>query len=186
MPPYRWVNIICNTPEAPCILNTTTLKVRILYLRFVTHHSHGQVNITDWVEVRSWSGWTPWSCHSWSANSASVNKNSPHFMKFQCSWLSSQQSATFPCLGPDQYSPHPPNTRNVHFNIIIPSTPMSSRSRLPTKILHAFLFSTARATCPTQFILPDFVGRIIFVAKHKVWNSWLYSYYFYLLLLPTS
>jgi len=23
MPPYRWVNIICNTSEAPCILKTT-------------------------------------------------------------------------------------------------------------------------------------------------------------------
>jgi hypothetical protein len=34
----------------------------------------------------------------------------------------------------------------VHFNIILPSTPMSSRSRLPTKTLHAFLFSIARAT----------------------------------------
>lgn len=72
MPPYRWVSIICNASEAPCIFKTTTL--RLSQNSIFTHHSHGQVNIIDWVEVRSWSEWTPWSSHPWSANISSVNK----------------------------------------------------------------------------------------------------------------
>jgi hypothetical protein len=60
----------------------------------------------------------------------------------------------------------------VHRNIILPSVLPSPSSlffsRLPTKILHAFLISTTRATFPAHFILLELITLIIFVEEYKL------------------
>jgi hypothetical protein len=66
---------------------------------------------------------------SWEAkNVLSYSKNSPHFMEPEGSLPCSQQSATCPYPEQDQSSLCPPSyLSKIHFNIILPSTPGSSK-----------------------------------------------------------
>ena len=62
----------------------------------------------------------------------------------------------------------------VHFNIILPSTPRSSKQSLssfPTKTLCASLLSPTSATCPTQVILHDLRSGIIFGEVYRLGSS---------------
>ena len=85
------------------------------------------------------------------------------------------QTVHFPCLQkrvtyhqPDQSSPKPPiHSFKIHFNIILPATPTSSKWPLPsdcsTKTLTVFLFSP---TCHTPHLyLPQFYH------SNHIWNS---------------
>ena len=70
----------------------------------------------------------------------------------------SQEPATFSCPKTDQSSPCPPsNYSKIHFNIIFPSTPVSSEwflpSDFPTKILYAHLLFPIRVTCSAYLLL---------------------------------
>ena len=60
---------------------------------------------------------------------------SRHFIKPQISPPLSQESATCPCPKPDQSSP-PILVLKIHINIILPSTPISSKSSLYPRFLH--------------------------------------------------
>ena len=79
----------------------------------------------------------------------------------------SQVPAICPYPEPDQSSPCPPSHfLKIHFYIIFPSTPWSSKrflpSGLPTKTLYASLLYPLLATCPASPIISYFVPRIIF------------------------
>ena len=70
----------------------------------------------------------------------------------------SQKPATSPYPDPDQSSPWPQSYfLKIHFNIILPSKPRSSKLLLPsgvsTKIVFTPLLSSIRATCPTHIFL---------------------------------
>jgi len=92
-------------------------------------------------------------------------------MALKVSLPSSQQPTNYPYLAPDQPSPRLPNRLKIHFNIILPFTPRSSKSSLtlglPTKMLHAPLLFFIRATCPAHLIILYMITRIIFVEKYK-------------------
>ena len=86
--------------------------------------------------------------------------------------LASIQSQINPIYVP---SPH---FFRINFNIILPSTPVSSkwllRSGIPTKISYYFLLSSMRATCLVHLILHNFTTRI-FVEANNLWSSALRS-----------
>ena len=55
-------------------------------------------------------------------------KNSPHFMESECSLPHLQEAATCPYSEPDQSSPCPSiRFPEDHLNVILPSTPTSSK-----------------------------------------------------------
>ena len=76
----------------------------------------------------------------------------------------SQASATCPCPGPAQSSPHT-HILEIHPNIIQPSTPRSPQWSLSLRFPHQDpirpLSATIRATCPAHLILLDFITRTI-------------------------
>jgi len=81
-----------------------------------------------------------------------------------------------------------------HFNIIIPSTPVSFKwffpSRCPTKTLHPRLISPIRATCPTHLIITISYLSVSFTVTTTNTTTYYYYYYYYyyilLLLLHTT
>ena len=65
-----------------------------------------------------------------------------------------------------------PSHFKIHFNIILSSTPGSSKhlhfSSFPTKTPYVSLLFSIRATRPTLFILVDLITRIIFGEEYRV------------------
>ena len=68
----------------------------------------------------------------------------------------------------------------IHLNIILPSTPGSSKWFFPpsfsTKTLYKSLLSPIRATCPTQPILLDLMTRTIMGGEYRSLSSSLCSF----------
>ena len=106
----------------------------------------------------------------------------------------SQQPATFPLQ--NQLDPvHAPTSNllkihpihaspshflNTHFNIILPSTPWSSKwlfpSGFPSTTLYTPLLSTIRATYSAHLILLDFITRTVFGEQYSSLSSSLCSF----------
>jgi hypothetical protein len=85
----------------------------------------------------------------------------------------SQDPITGPYSRPDN-SVHSllPHLYKIHFNIILPSTPILPSGPFPwgfsIKMLYVSLFSPTRVTCPAHLILLDFITPLIFDAQHKL------------------
>jgi hypothetical protein len=60
---------------------------------------------------------------------------------------------------------------NIHFNIILPSTPMSAKwLGSAIKILYQFLVSPIRTTCHARLILGDFMTACFALTNYKNYN----------------
>jgi hypothetical protein len=71
---------------------------------------------------------------------------------------------------------------NVHFNIILPSDPSSSKwtlSGFPTKALYALLLSPDTRYMPAYLIILDLITRMIFGEQYRSWSSSLWSFLHY-------
>jgi len=76
---------------------------------------------------------------------------------------------TCPFAKPDKSIPNHPNLFYGPFNDILAMPNLLSSlflSRLRTKILYAFIFSSKHAVCPAHLIILDLITRIIFGDKY--------------------
>ena len=102
----------------------------------------------------------------------SESRNSPHFMEPEGSLPHSQVPATCPYPEPAR-SVHTPTFHflKIHLNVILPSTPGSSKWSLSLRFLHqnpvSPLPSPIRATCPAHPILLDFITRTILSVRYR-------------------
>jgi hypothetical protein len=102
-------------------------------------------------------------------------------MKREGSLPHSQVPATCPYPEPHRSSPCPDiPLLNTHLNIILPSTPGSSKwflpSRFPAKTLYTPLCSPLRATSPAYLILVGLITRTILGEHYRSSGSSLCSF----------
>jgi hypothetical protein len=114
-----------------------------------------------WLIVQLTAVWMNISMHTVIPKKLTVPqpvKQFPSFKEPEGSLPHSQQLAICPHAEPDQsISTHPLHFLKINCNIILPSTPISSKSSLsfrpPHQTLYATLLSPVRATCPAHIVL---------------------------------
>jgi len=101
-----------------------------------------------------------------------IVKKFPHFIKPKYTLPCPQQPAT--CVHPKPQQPSsclPNNFFKIHFNIILPSMPWSSKWSLSFRFLHQNpLLFPIHTTCPTHLIHLDLITRIVFGEQYNSWS----------------
>ena len=132
--------------------------------------------MTYWTQLDETSRCDTLKCHkqinnslnSCEANMSSASQKTPrNFMAPKGSLPHSQQPTTCPCPEAYRSSPCPhPSSLKIHFNIILPSTPRSSKWS-PFLTFPYQNLAPIRATCPAHFSLLDFITRLIFGEEYR-------------------
>jgi hypothetical protein len=145
-----------------------------LYITAVTiQYTHSLLNIQirsyrkQWATVTKPMGLSP----SWEATSRSATQKLPDLLwnsKIHYRVHKSPPLPLSPARSIQSIPPHPIALRFVlilHSNLRLDLRSCLFPSGFPRKILHAFIFSPARATCPDHLTLLDLINLIIYVAS---------------------
>jgi len=97
-------------------------------------------------------------------------------MEPEGSILHSRMPSTCTYPKPDKSAPcFPTSLLKAHFNIILPSTPTSTKWSISPQVsyqtLYAALLSPIHATCPAHLIFLDLITRIVFGEEYRSQNS---------------
>jgi hypothetical protein len=94
--------------------------------------------------------WSP----SWEVNSFSVNQDLPWILWKCCLLPHSQELSTCSWPKPDQSNPFSPSKfLYIEFNIILPSTPRSSKWHISLRFPHQISLCTSPPPCPANFLM---------------------------------